>query len=224
MSLMSMRHSALVRLAAMLSIALPLHATEPASPDEVMESLDRVVLAALRDKRGMLDSDPAALYALAREQVRPHFDLAYSARIVAGAAWSGATPSARSEFVAAFEHYLISSYARALLFVGKDSLSVLEPYRPIDATRAWLPVRVVMDDGARIDTEVHFRLDGGAWRIWDVRTSGLSFVRQYRGDFGTEARIKGLAACARSLEEIAQRNESELRDRLRKVGSIRGAR
>ncbi len=211
-------------LGAFLAIALPLYTTQLAPPDEVMESMDRGVLEALSARRGTLDRDPAALYALARDSVRPHFDLAYSARVVAGTAWQAATPSARTEFVAAFERYLISSYARALLFVGKDSLTVLGPSQSIDATRAMLSVRVVMDDGARIETEVHFRLEGGAWRIWDVRASGMSFVRQYRGDFGTEARTKGLDACTRSLEEIAQRNESELRERLRETGSIRRAR
>jgi phospholipid transport system substrate-binding protein len=224
MPLMTARRSSWASLVAFLAIALPLDATQPALPDEVMESMDRVVLEALRTRRGTLDRDPVALYALTRDRVRPHFDLAYSARVVAGSAWQDAAPSARAAFVAAFEHYLISSYARALLFVGKDSLTVLGLSQSIDATRAMLPVRVVMDDGTRIETEVHFRLEGGAWRIWDVRASGMSFVRQYRGDFGTEARTKGLDACTRSLEEIAQRNESELRERLRETGSIRHAR
>lgn len=224
MPLTNALRSGLVPLAAILAIALPLDADQPAPPDEVMESMDRVVLEALRARRGTLDRDPAALYALARDRVRPHFDLDYSARLIAGSAWQGATPSARAEFVAAFEHYLVSSYARALLFVRADSLTVLGPSQSIDPIRAALPVRVVMDDGTPIETEVHFRLEGGAWRIWDVRASGMSFVRQYRGDFGTEARTKGLDVCTRSLEEIAQRNESELRERLRETGSLRHAR
>ena len=186
--------------------------------------MDRVVLEALRARRATLDRDPAALYALARDRVRPHFDLAYSARLIAGSAWQGATPSARAEFVAAFEHYLVSSLRSRLAVRAEGFAHGAGPSQAIDATRAMLPVRVVMDDGARIETEVHFRLEGGAWRIWDVRASGMSFVRQYRGDFGTEARTKGLDACTRSLEEIAQRNESELRERLRETGSIRRAR
>jgi phospholipid transport system substrate-binding protein len=214
----------LVPLAACLAMAPSLHASPPVPPEQVMDSMDGTVLEALRTRRLVLDHDPNALYALVQDRIRPHFDLGYSARLIAGSAWLGATPAERAGFVAAFEHYLVSSYARALLFVDQDSLTVLGSPLPVDATRVFLPVRIVMDDGARIETEVHFRLEGDAWRIWDVRASGLSFVRQYRGDFGTEARIKGLAACARSLEEIAQRNEAELRDRLRKAGSIRNAR
>lgn len=224
MSLSAALRVRLLPLAACLAMAPSLQASPPVPPEQVMGHMDGAVLEALRSRRRELDHDPLALYALVREQIRPHFDLGYSARMVAGSAWHAATPAERAGFVAAFEHYLVSSYARALLFVDKESLTVLGPSLPVDATRMFLPVRIVMDDGARIETEIHFRLEGEAWRIWDVRASGLSFVRQYRGDFGTEARIKGLAACARSLEEIAQRNESELRDRLRKSGSIRGAR
>jgi phospholipid transport system substrate-binding protein len=214
----------LVPLAACLAMAPSLHASPPVPPEQVMDNMDGAVLEALRTRRLVLDHDPNALYALVQDRIRPHFDLGYSARLIAGSAWLDATPAERAGFVAAFEHYLVSLYARALLFVDQDSLTVLGSPLPVDATRAFLPVRIVMDDGARIETEVHFHLEGDAWRIWDVRASGLSFVRQYRGDFGTEARIKGLAACTRSLEEIAQRNEAELRDRLRKVGSIRNAR
>ena len=224
MSLSAALRVRLLPLAVCLAMAPSLHASAPVPPEQVMDNMDDAVLKALRTRSPALDHDPLALYALVQVQIRPHFDLGYSARIVAGSAWQAATPAERAGFVTAFEHYLVSSYARALLFVDKDSLTVLGPPLPLDATRVFLPVRIVMDDGTRIETEVHFRLDGEAWRIWDVRASGLSFVRQYRGDFGTEARIKGLATCARSLEEIAQRNESELRDRLRKAGSIRNAR
>lgn len=212
--------------AAVLALALtcPARADSPPSPQAVIEDMDRVVLDQMQARRADLDHDLDALFALARSKVRPHFDLEHTARMVVGPAWQGATEGARSAFVAAFERYLVSSYARALLFVRDETLTVLGPPSVLDATHVTLPMRVVMNDGASIETEVHFRLERGAWRIWDIRASGISFVRQYRGDFGTEARVRGLAACTESLLQIAGRNESELRDRLQKHGSIRRAR
>lgn len=186
--------------------------------------MSRTVLDELRARGVDLDGNPSGLYALARVQVRPHFDLEYTARLVTGPAWQRASPAARAAFVGAFERYLVSSYARALLFMRKETLTVLGPPQDVVPTHAVLPLRVLMDDGARVDTEVHFRLDRGAWRIWDVRASGISFVRQYRGDFGTEARIRGLEACTESLQQIARRNEAQLRERLQETGSIRRAR
>jgi phospholipid transport system substrate-binding protein len=207
-----------------LALVCPARADAPASPQEVIEAMDRVVLDQLQVRRTDLDRDPEALFALARSKVRPHFDLEHTARMVVGPAWQGATEGARAAFVAAFERYLVSSYARALLFVRDETLTVLGPPSVVDATHATLPMRVVMVDGTAVETEVHFRLERGAWRIWDIRASGISFVRQYRGDFGTEARVRGLAACTESLLQIAERNESELRKRLQKDGSIRRAR
>lgn len=207
-----------------LAFAWPLAADAPRSPQAVVEDMDRVVLEQLHARRGELDRDPDALYALARSKVRPHFDLEHTARLVVGPAWQGATAAARSAFLAAFERFLVSSYARALLFVEDETLTVLGPPNAVDANYATLPMRVIMDDGAKVETEVHFRLEQGAWRIWDVRASGISFVRQYRGDFGTEARVRGLDACTESLLQIARRNESELRKRLQQTGSIRRAR
>jgi len=207
-----------------LVFAWPLAADAPRSPQAVVEDMDRVVLEQLHARHGELDRDPDALYALARSKVRPHFDLEHTARLVVGPAWQGATAAARSAFLAAFERFLVSPYARALLFVEDETLTVLGPPNAVDANYATLPMRVIMDDGAKVETEVHFRLEQGAWRIWDVRASGISFVRQYRGDFGTEARVRGLDACTESLLQIARRNESELRKRLQQTGSIRRAR
>lgn len=199
-------------------------ALQPNPPDAVIEQMDRAVLEDLRTRGSSLDREPDQLYALARERVRPNFDLAYTARRVVGPAWQSATEGDRAGFVDAFERYLITSYARALLFVRPGTLTVVGPPQPLEVALAVLPLRVVMQDGTRVEAEVHFRLDGGVWRIWDVRASGISFVRQYRGDFGTEARIHGLAQSTASLERIARRNESELRERLRGTGSIRDAR
>jgi phospholipid transport system substrate-binding protein len=207
-----------------LILVVPAITAAPKPPDVVVEEMDRTMLEELRARDAELNRNPASLYALARTKVRPHFDLEHTSKLIVGPAWNRATLSSREAFVAAFERYLISSYARALLFVRKESLSVLGAPQLLEPTHALLPMRVLMDDGEQFETEVHFRLEQGAWRIWDVRASGISFVRQYRGDFGTEARVRGIEACTESLEQIAQRNESELRDRLRETGSIRRAR
>jgi len=45
---------------------------------------------------------------------------------------------------------------------------------------------------------------GGEWKAWDVVIDGISYVKSYREDYGSEVQQKGLDAVITRLETKAQ--------------------
>ncbi len=92
-------------------------AAEPATPRQVVESMQKVVLESLASSRVAMEADPERFYALVRQQLRPHFDLDRAGRAVLGASWRTANESERTAFQQAFEDYLVTTYALTLRHV-----------------------------------------------------------------------------------------------------------
>lgn len=189
------------------------------SPREVVESMELAVLDALDTAPAAMNADPERLYALARKELRPHFDLERSGRYILGPAYRTASAEERAAFHQAFEDYLVTSYATALRHVNRSTFTVTGEPRPVGPDEAILPVHIELVDGNALDAELRLRRGPTGWRIWDAGTEGTSLVRLYRGDIGTEAAVHGMAATIGSLQEIAERNRVRNLEEARKRAS-----
>jgi phospholipid transport system substrate-binding protein len=45
------------------------------------------------------------------------------------------------------------------------------------------------------------KVDGGQWKVWDVVIEGISYVKSFRDDFGSEIDQKGLESLLARLEK-----------------------
>jgi phospholipid transport system substrate-binding protein len=176
------------------------------APATVIESMTRSTIEALPREGAAMAADPERYYALARNTLKPFFDLDRAGRVILGPAWVGATAAERDAFQRAFEDYLVTSYAVALRHVTATTLTVSGDPRPVGAAEVLLPVRLVLVDGETLEAELRMRLGPSGWQIWDAGAGGLSVVRLYRGDIGTEAAVHGVARSVDSLQKMAARN------------------
>jgi phospholipid transport system substrate-binding protein len=188
-----------------LSTAAGAGESHPA-PAAVIESMTRSTIEALPREGTAMATDPERYYALARNTLKPFFDLDRAGRVILGPAWSSASATERAAFQRAFEDYLVTSYAVALRHVTAATLTVTGEPRQVGAAEVLLPVRLVLVDGELLDAELRMRLGPTGWQIWDAGAGGLSVVRLYRGDIGTEAAIHGVASTVESLQEMAEQN------------------
>ncbi len=188
-------------------------ASETLQPEQVIVAMHQAVLAAMAKDRRTYQREPAALYALTRVAVRPHFDLQEVSRLLLGTRWREAPQQLRSRFVNSFERYLVSSYSKALLYVGEETIRVLAAAETTSANGARVPVRITMHDGRQVNVDVLLRRTTDGWKIWDVVVVGISYVKTYRADFGTEAAIHGIEHLIESIDAISERNEQGARER-----------
>jgi phospholipid transport system substrate-binding protein len=176
-------------------------ATEVAmGPQELMQKVAQDLLDDLNANREGFKKDPAQLRSLVDRHLLPHFDTEYAARLVLGPHWKTATPEQRKRFVEAFYQSLMANYGDALLEFTADRMKIL-PYKgDPNATSATVRTEVKRSNGTPVPVNYSLRKTPQGWKAWDVTIEGISYVKNFRTDFGSEINQKGLDAVIERLE------------------------
>ena len=171
-------------------------------PQQLMEKVSHDLLRELDANRAALRKDPSGLRALVDRNLLPHFDTDYSARLVLGKHWRAASAEQRRQFIEAFYGTLMADYGDAILEFTEDRLRIL-PFRGDPAAdTATVRTEIKRDDGTPVPVNYSLRRTPQGWKAWDVTIEGISYVRNFRNDFGAEVDQKG-------LDELIQRLESQ---------------
>ncbi len=180
--------------------ATPAAAPSTLGPQELVENSAKRMLVELDANRAMYSKDPAKLDALVANVLLPNFDTEYAARLVLGQTWRTATPEQRKRFVDAFYHSLLRNYGSALVDFTADRFVIL-PYKgdPND-TMASVRTEVKRSNGDKVPVNFSLRKVDGVWKAWDVVIEGISYVKSFRTDFGSEIEQKGLDEVINRLE------------------------
>ena len=134
------------------------------------------------------------------EVMLPHFDAQYAARLVLGRHWTTASATQRSRFVDAFYHSLLRNYGNALVDFTPERLKVLPYQGSADAPNATVRTQVRKNDGTMIAVNYSLHRTSEGWKAWDVTIEGISYVKSFRDDFGSEIDQKGLESVIERLE------------------------
>jgi phospholipid transport system substrate-binding protein len=198
------RRTALVLLTALGLCAAGAFAADDANQLGPLELVTKVAQDTLKDldaHRAEYQKDPKKVSELVDKNMLPHFDTQYAAQLVLGKNWRTATPEQRKRFVEAFYQSLLQNYGEALLEFTPDRLKIL-PYqgKPED-TIATVRSEVRRDDGSRVPVNYSLRKTDQGWKAYDVQIEGISYVKSYRTDFGSEIQQKGLEAVIQRLEQ-----------------------
>ena len=180
--------------------AAPAAAPSSLGPQELVENSAKRMLVELDANRPIYAKDPAKLDALVANVLLPNFDTEYAARLVLGQTWRTATPDQRKRFVDAFYHSLLRNYGAALVDFTADRFVIL-PYKgdPGDST-ATVRTEVKRSTGDKVPVNFSLRKVDGVWKAWDVVIEGISYVKSFRTDFGSEIQQKGLDEVISRLE------------------------
>jgi phospholipid transport system substrate-binding protein len=204
------RHFSALLVALLLFAGLPLTAARAAdsapgpSPQDLIETTARELLAALDANREQARKDPGRVRQLVDEILLPHFDTDYSARLVLGKHWRNATPEQQKRFIEAFYKSLLRNYGSALAEFTGDRLKVL-PFRgDLTTGQAVVRTEVKRSNGQVVPVNYTLRATPSGWKAWDVTIEGISYVRDFRNDVGAEVDQTGLDAVIQRLEKENQ--------------------
>jgi phospholipid transport system substrate-binding protein len=199
----------LVVLASLAPLALPAQtapAAKPAvavpgpGPQEMMQQISQDLLRELDANRAAITRDPTKLRALADKYLLPHFDVDYAARLVLGKHWRTATDEQRRRFIDAFYQSLMRNYGDAVAEFTADRLKIL-PFKGDLATgAATVRSEVKRSNGTPVPVNYSMRATPQGWKAWDITIEGISYVKNYRTDFGAEIEQKGIDAVIQRLE------------------------
>jgi len=185
--------------------AMAAEAIDSSSPQKLIETSSKALLADLDANRAKYRKDITQLYKVVDTIFLPHVDVDFAAQQVLGKYWRTATPDQRKRFVTAFYRSLLTTYGDALLEFTGDRMRIL-PFQG-DATqpRASVRTEIKRSNGASVAVAYSLRKDAsGVWKVWDVVIEGISYVKSFREDFGLEIERKGLDGLLQRLEGSAK--------------------
>ena len=182
----------------------PATSTPPASvpaddPGKLVQASAEGMLKDLDANRAEFRKDPAKVNALVDKWLLPHFDTAYSARLVLGKHWRDANEDQRKRFVNAFYQSLLRNYGTALVDFTSDRMKFLPAQ--VDGDNATVRTEIKRSNGTRIPVNYQLRKTPDGWKAWDVVIEGISYVKSFREDFGAEIDQKGLDAVIQRIEK-----------------------
>lgn len=192
--------------------ALSADAVPGPTPQELIETSAKKMLAALDADREAVRKDPKRVEKLVEEILLPGFDTDESARRVLGVHWTRATPEDRQRFIKAFYRSLLSNYGSALAEFTADRMVVL-PFRgDLSSGNATVRTEVKRKDGTRVPVNYTLHATPEGWKAWDVSIEGISYVRNFRNDVGAEISRNGLEAVIERLESENRNNAATARN------------
>ena len=173
---------------------------DASEPGKLIDSAANIMISELDARRAEFRKDPSKVSALVERVLLPHFDVEHAARLVLGRHWRTATPEQRKRFIDAFYGSLLSNYGDALIEFTGDRIKVLPSPVAADATTATVRTEVKRSNGQKIPVNYTLRKTEAGWKAWDVVIEGISYVKSFREDFGSEIDQKGLDAVITRLE------------------------
>ncbi len=178
-------------------------AVDASGPSQLIESSANVILGGIDARRAEFRKDPTGLYQLVESTLLPHFDTPYAAQLVLGQHWRAASAEQRKRFVEAFYRSLLYTYGDAMVDFTGDRLKVFPTKVAPEDTKATVRTEIKRSNGTKVAVNYSMRKVNGAWKAWDVVIDGISYVKSYREDYGSEVQQKGLDAVIARLEAKA---------------------
>lgn len=170
------------------------------SPDKVVESVAKQVLADLDVNRETYRKDATKLRQMIDKYLLVNFDTEYAARLVLAKNWRTATPEQRKQFIDAFYQSLLQNYGTSLLDFTADRLKILPYQGGADATTATVRSEIRRDNGSKVPVNYTLHKTATGWKAYDITIEGVSYVKSFRTDFGSEIEQKGLDAVIKRLQ------------------------
>jgi len=182
--------------------AAPAAASQAATaPSDLVQETAQGILKDLDANRAAYKKDPSKVGSLVDKYLLPHFDTEYAARLVLGQYWRTATPDQRKRFIDAFYHSLLTNYGNYLTDFTADRLKVFpSSVAPAD-DHATVRTEIKRDNGDRIAVNYSLRKTTDGWKAYDVNIDGISYVKSYREDFGSQIQAQGIDSVITRLEK-----------------------
>ena len=187
---------ALLGLGAMAAVA-----TEPErSPEQVIRDASELTNEALEGRREELKGDREALFQLIDEVLLPRWDRQYTGQLVMGRYWREASSEQREAFISGLYRKLLDSYGDGVLQYQADQLKILGTRGDPADGRVMVDSEVRLEDGTAVPISYRLRIHEDSWKVYDVVVEGISYVTNYRNQYASEFRAKGVEKVIEELQ------------------------
>ncbi len=117
--------------------------------------------------------------------VSEYFNFEEMAKRALGRPWKEQTPEKRQEFAQLFKQLLFNTYINRIENYTGSNERVFYDSEKLDGDYALVTTHILYQGNNNISIEYRLHRDGGRWQVYDVVVEGISFVDNYRSQFGS---------------------------------------
>jgi phospholipid transport system substrate-binding protein len=189
-------------LALLLICTFPVLGSETLSPYEMITTSINLLKVELGDEvnKQRLEENRTELYSIIDESLSPYFHKRYAGRLVLDQHWAGASGEQRRRFTEGLYQSLVESYAITMLNFDISKIKVLPHNGNLQNAKKTTVKSEVDYKGELIPMNFKFGKFKEGWRFYDVRIEGVSYVKNYRNQYGAEIQENGLESVIIRLE------------------------
>ncbi|MDF0533044.1 phospholipid-binding protein MlaC [Shewanella yunxiaonensis] len=173
-------------------------------PYAMIKEVADQTFARFHQEQDKIQANPDYLKTIVTEELMPYVDSRYAAYKVLGPYLQDTTKEQRDDFVAAFEGYLVTTYAQAFT-AYTDQKVEFAPASDFSGERmVAVDVQIVDHDRPPIKLEFKVRrLKDDTWKAFDMVAEGVSLLNSKQSEVTSMVREKGIDAVITMLQEKA---------------------
>ena len=161
-------------------------------PDELVKGVMLDIQRIIATDKDLQSGDRAKTLKLIEDKALPHFNHVGMTALAVGANWRKATPEQKKRLAAEFRTLLVRTYASSLSAFGDQKFD----FRPLrmkpEDTEVTVQVRVLQSGAQPVPVDYDMEKTANGWKCYDVRVGGISLVVNYRTEFASIVRDKGI--------------------------------
>ncbi|RUO39785.1 organic solvent ABC transporter [Aliidiomarina taiwanensis] len=188
---------------------LHVQAQEVQNPYVMLEEIADTMVARIGNERAQIEANPNYLRTIMEEELLPHSDYQFAARMVLGRNWQRLNDTQKEQFVQAFRDYLVTTYARVFtqydeakhtLEFGRE-----EPYQ--NERRVVVRAQLIEAGGrppVRLDFHLQRRTPTSPWLAFDLVAEGISMLNAQQSEMQASLRQRGIDGTIKLLQDRAK--------------------
>lgn len=176
------------------------------SPRQVVEAAAHNMTDRLISDKDKINNQKYYVEHLVDELLLPVVDHVYMAKKVLAKNWKKTSKEQKKQFVGAFKHKVIRTYAGAFKAFNGEKIIFEDARLSKSKKKASVKSAIQRIGAPAIDVTYKLYLKKGRWLTYDVVIEGVSLVKNFRDQF--QQRIKKLGL-AQAISELASEYKSE---------------
>jgi len=169
-------------------------------PDDLVKTVMLDIQRTIVQDRDLQAGDRAKTIKVIEQKALPYFNYMDMTALAVGVNWRKATAEQKKRLADAFRTLLVRTYASSLSAFGDQQFE----FRPLrlksDDTDVTVQVRVLQPGSQPVVVEYDMEKTPAGWKCYDVRVAGISLVVNYRTEFASIVRDKGIDGLIGALE------------------------
>ncbi|CUS48154.1 MAG: phospholipid chaperone MlaC [Idiomarinaceae bacterium HL-53] len=183
-------------------------AAETTNPYQMLQTIAEDLIERIGEEREAINSNPSHLKTIMAEELLPHSDYEFAARMVLGRNWQRLEEAQQEQFVSVFRDYLVTTYARVFTQYDetKHQLEFGRDGEFENERRIVVRAQLVEKGGrppVRLDFHLQRRTPDSPWLAYDLVAEGVSMLNAQQSEMQASLRQRGFQGTIELLQERA---------------------